>query len=371
MRAVIVDAVRTRFGARGGALASWHAVDLLAYPYDALLRRTGIDAASIDIAVASCRTTIGEQAFNVARGAVLASGWPQSVAAFTIEGSAGAGISALQYATGLIASGGADVVIVSGVETPSRVVAGSSIGIGTGKPFGPRVHERFAADGGLLPPGAVAERMAKQFDFDRAALDEYATESRNRSNRAAIADLDKDFAISVPKRIDRATEADPFLGRDELVHEALDVSALKPLFEPGGLVTAGNMAQPVDGSSAVLIASEAFVKKHNCVPLALVANVVTHGTDARTGDTGVEVAQRVTANLPDSVFLHEDFASTPLAFARNVNANGGALGFGDAGGAAAIALITEAAHHVKSTGQSSLVVVAGTSDTAGAALLTP
>ncbi len=376
MGAVIVDAVRTCAGVRGGALRNWHAVDLLAFSYEGLLGRIDLDPELIDGVVATCRTTVGEQAFNVGRGAVLASGWPQTVSAVSIEGAAGAGISALQYATGLIASGTARAIIVSGVETPSRVVAGSSIGIGTGKPFGPRVHERFANDGGLPAPGVVAERMAERANLGRESLDEWAAQSHERAAAARRAGKNKAYWLPVPLRSDRATELDPSLQFDELLDQPVDLPEFKPLFEPGGNVTAGNMAQPVDASAALLVTSDEFAAHNDLAPLARVVGVVTRGCDALVGENGVRVAREMCdGELPELISVHEDFASTPIAFMKeakvDVNRSGGAIAFGDMGGAAAAAILVELAHEVSSRVTTGLGVVAGTGDVAGAALLAP
>src|SRR5579885_336436 len=118
---VIVDAVRSPIGRRGGGLSTMHPADLLGAVQRALIERAGIDPADVDQVVGGCVTAVGEQSFNVARTAWLAAGLPLSVAATTVDSQCGSGQQATNLAAGLIASGAVDAAIACGVESMSRI----------------------------------------------------------------------------------------------------------------------------------------------------------------------------------------------------------------------------------------------------------
>src|ERR687886_159635 len=156
--AVICAAVRTPVGKRGGGLSGVHAVDLSATVLDALVERTGIDPAVVDDVFWGCVSQVGEQTFNIARNAVLAAGWPESVPGTTVDRQCGSSQQALAFAAASVVSGQADVV-VGGVESMSRVPMGSSHGDGsTGRPLGPRYLARY--DGVFPNQGIGAEMIA-------------------------------------------------------------------------------------------------------------------------------------------------------------------------------------------------------------------
>ena len=123
---VIIDAVRTPVGRRGGGLSTMHPGELLGIAQKALIERTGIDPAEVGQIVGGCVSQVGEQAFNIARTAWLAAGLPQSVAATTVDTQCGSSQQATNLATALVAGGAVDVALACGVEVMSRVPIGSS-----------------------------------------------------------------------------------------------------------------------------------------------------------------------------------------------------------------------------------------------------
>src|ERR1044071_7765907 len=141
--AVIIDAVRTPLGRRDGMLKSWHPVDLLGFTLRGLTQRNKLDPAQIDDVIAGCVGQVGEQALNVARNAVLAAGFPESVPGTTVDRQCGSSQQALHFAAQGVMAGAYDVVVAGGVESMSRVPMGTSVSIG-GAPFGPRMSKRFA-----------------------------------------------------------------------------------------------------------------------------------------------------------------------------------------------------------------------------------
>ena len=143
--AVIVDAVRSPLGKRNGRLKNWHPVDLAAEVMNTLVERTGVDPARIDDVVMGCVMQVGEQALNVARNAVLAAGWPDTVPGTTVDRQCGSSQQAAHFAAQGVIAGAYDIVVAGGVEVMSRVPMGSSVADRNfGFPFGPRVQTRYA-----------------------------------------------------------------------------------------------------------------------------------------------------------------------------------------------------------------------------------
>ena len=145
--AVIVDAIRTPLGRRNGKLKDWHPVDLAAETLKALIDRTGIDPGIVDDVVMGCVMQVGEQAANVARNAVLAAGWPETVPGTTIDRQCGSSQQAAHFAAQGVIAGAYDVVVAAGVEVMTRVPMGASMVDGKfGFPFGPKVGARYAPE---------------------------------------------------------------------------------------------------------------------------------------------------------------------------------------------------------------------------------
>lgn len=370
MDVLVLDAARSPIGQAFGALRNWHPAELLARVLDSLVERSDLEPQIIDAVVAACSVTVGEQALNVGRNAVLGAGWPESVPAHTIDGGvAGAG-HALQSAMGLIESGRAQAIVVAGVESASRVPAGASTGVAVGKPFGALVHARYEELGGLASPASVIEALCAAHGIDRKALDEWAQASRER------------FAVTgrpiVPVDEKPNRPGEKRITADQMC-EAADIEALKPMFESDGIVTAGNMARPGDCASAVILVSRELCERMSLSPLARVASVATLGASPIAGSDGAGVALRAVKDAglsigdPNTVSVYEDSAATPLAFiagadvdASKVNRSGGALATADIGAAAIPAVIGDLA---RSGDGSSLAVFAGTASASTAVVL--
>src|SRR5687767_6557730 len=178
--AVIVGAVRTPVGRRKGSLAGVHPVDLSAHVLRALAERTGIAPADVDDVVWGCVSQVGEQSWNVARNAVLAAGWPESVPATTMDRQCGSSQQALHFAAATVLSGQADLVVAGGVESMSRVPMGSSAA--GADPYGAAVAERYGTS--VFNQGVGAEMMAARWGLSRSQLDEYALASHAAAAKA-------------------------------------------------------------------------------------------------------------------------------------------------------------------------------------------
>ena len=163
--AVIVDAVRTPLGRRNGKLKDWHPVDLAAETLKAVVDRTGIDPGVVDDVVMGCVMQVGEQGINIARNAVLAAGWPESVPGTTVDRQCGSSQQAAHFAAQGVIAGAYDVVVAAGVEVMTRVPMGASMADGKfGYPFGPKVGARYAEQGGLVPQGHLGRADRREVE---------------------------------------------------------------------------------------------------------------------------------------------------------------------------------------------------------------
>src|SRR6188768_3460820 len=136
--AVIVDAVRTPMGKRNGKLSGFHPADLAGEVLKALSDRNDLDPALVEDVIMGCVMQVGAQGLNIGRNAVLASGWPESVPATTVDRQCGSSQQSAHFAAQGVMAGAYDVVVAAGVEVMSMVPMGSSMGSGEfGLPFGP------------------------------------------------------------------------------------------------------------------------------------------------------------------------------------------------------------------------------------------
>ena len=125
--AVIVDAIRSPLGRRNGKLKNWHPVDLASEIMQQLVERNHLDPALVDDVVMGCVMQVGEQSLNVARNAVLAAGWPDTVPGTTIDRQCGSSQQAAHFAAQGVIAGAYDIVVANGVEVMSRVPMGASV----------------------------------------------------------------------------------------------------------------------------------------------------------------------------------------------------------------------------------------------------
>ncbi len=365
--AVIVDAVRVPGGKRGGRLSGWHPVDLAAHVLNALAERNYLDPALVDDVILGCVTQVGEQSLNVARNAVLAAGWPESVPATTIDRQCGSSQQAIHFAAQGVAAGAYDVVIAGGVECMTRVPMGASMVSGPGAPFGPALTQRYAAAGGLVPKGISAEMIAERWGLSRTALDTYGAESQRRGAAATAEGRFEREVVPVPVRDANGRETGEVLAADEGLRPGTTVevlAGLKPAFQAEGVVTAGNSSQITDGASAVLIMSEERAAALGLAPRARFAAFALAGVDPRIMLTGpipatTRVLERAKLTLDDMdrIEINEAFASVVLAWEAEhhadmskVNVNGGAIALGHPLGATGAKLTATLLSELERTG---------------------
>ncbi|HEY7105218.1 MAG TPA: thiolase family protein [Acidimicrobiia bacterium] len=339
--AVIVDAVRTPLGRRNGMLAGWHPVDLSAHVLRALADRNDLDPAVVDDVVMGCVSQVGEQGLNIARNAVLAAGFPESVPATTVDRQCGSSQQALHFAAQGVLAGAYDVVVAAGVESMSRVPMGASMLPGK-DPFGPRVHERYP---GLVPQGLSAEMIAERWGIGREELDAFSLRSHERAARSIDEGRFEREVVGVPATDENGAPTGAELVVDEGVRRDTTLerlAGLKPAFKPDGVVTAGNSSQITDGAAAVLVTSEEAAKRLGLTPRARFHAFALAADDPvlmLTAPIPVtpKVLERAKLTLDDvdRIEINEAFASVVLAWEREVrpdpdrvNVNGGAIALG-------------------------------------------
>jgi acetyl-CoA acyltransferase len=349
--AVLIDAVRTAGGKRNGKLSGWHPVDLAAVALTALVDRNGLDPTLVDDVIMGCVMQVGAQAINIGRNAVLAAGFPESVPATTIDRQCGSSQQAAHFAAQGVIAGVYDIAIAAGVEVMSQVPMGASVmAPNTGAPFGPKVMQRYAAVGGLVPQGISAEMIADKWDLSRSDLDGFGARSQQLALQAtAEGRFDREIIPVKVKARDKETgsivESDEMLTRDEGIRPETTLetlAGLKPAFKPGGKVTAGNSSQITDGASACLIMSERRAEQLGLIPRARFHTFALAGVDPVMMLTGpipatTRALERSGLSIDeiDLVEINEAFASVVLAWEKEhhpdmakVNVNGGAIALG-------------------------------------------
>jgi acetyl-CoA acyltransferase len=375
--AYICDAIRTPFGRYGGALASVRADDLAALPIKALMTRNqNVDWAAMDDLIYGCANQAGEDNRNVARMAVLLSGLPVDVPATTVNRLCGSSLDAIGMASRAIKCGEADLMIAGGVESMTRApfVIGKADG-----PFSRSakmedttlgwrfVNPLIKAQYGIDSMSETAENVAEQFGVNRADQDAFAFRSQQRwaaaHSRGFFTEQIVPVSIAQPKGDPRVLSVDEPPRPDT----KLDVLAkLKPIVKPNGTVTAGNASPLNDGAAAVLMASEAGMKKHGLQPRARVVAVAAAGIEPRIMGFAPSPATRkvlaraaLSLSQMDVIELNEAFAAQALAVTRDLglsdedprlNPNGGAIAIGHPLGASGARLVTTAINQLEVVG---------------------
>ncbi len=359
--AVIVEAVRTPIGKRGGLLRDYHPVELGAICLREILARTGMSAQHIDLVIMGCVSQIGEQGANVARNCVLQAGFPVEVPGMTVDFQCGSSEQAVHLAAALIQSGAADVIIAGGVESMSRIPMGSSFLDGPGTPFTPEMMERY----NIIPQGLSAEVIAERWNIGRSELDEIGFRSHTLAARATEAGWFRKEIIPLPVTLEDGRQVT--MDRDEGIryHPSLEkMAALQPAFKEGGVVTAGNSSQMSDGAAALLVMEQDTAMALGLAPRVRILAQYVIGVDPHSMLTGPipatrRVLQRASLKLDqmDLIEINEAFASVVAAWQREVrpdmdrvNVQGGAIALGHPLGATGAKLMVTLIHALERTG---------------------
>ena len=261
---VVVDVLRTTFGKRGGALANWHPVDLLAFALSRLVERTGVDPARIDDVIGGCVTQAGEQSTNVTRNGWVAAGLPQEVPATTVDRQCGSSQQAVHFAAAGVAAGHYDLAVACGVEVMSRVPMASNARGGTG-PFPPSFLQQI--DGRLWAQFRVAQVLADRWGVTREDMDAFSLESHRRAAEAWDSGHFAKEAVPVPIKAEdgsltgvlaRAGRGHPATSSLESLAGLPPAQSWEPDTAPD--ITAGNSSQTTDGAAAMLIADRSVAE---------------------------------------------------------------------------------------------------------------
>jgi acetyl-CoA C-acetyltransferase len=346
---VIVGAVRTPIGKRGGLLSGLHAAVLLGAAQRALVERTGVDAAAVEQVIGGTVTQAGEQSNNITRTAWLHAGLPSTTGCMTVDCQCGSAQQSAHLVAGLIAAGAIDVGIACGVEAMSRVPLRSNMGGDAGMPrpddWGIDLPNQFVA----------AERIATRRGIGREEVDRFGVRSQTRAGRAWA---EGRFAREVVPVDVGGHVVDRDQGLRDTSLEAL--ATLKPVLEDG-VHTAGTSSQISDGASAVMLADEDWARAHGLRPRArIVAQCLIGAEPYYHLDGPVEATSRVLERSGmkigdlDLFEVNEAFASVVLSWAQvhkpdpdRVNVNGGAIAIGHPVGSTGTRLITTALHELE------------------------
>ena len=365
---VIVEAVRTPVGRRGGGLSSVHPADLLAAAQAALVERSGVDPAAVGQVVTGCVSKVGEQGFNIGRTAWLSAGLPLSVPTTTVDTQCGSSQQATNFAASLVGSGVVDVAIGCGVEVMSRVPIGSDSrrDFGLGRPIPNSYFARYE----MTSQFEGAERIADKWGITRDDTDRFGLASQERAIRAwnedrfagSIVEIDAPDVDEEGKPKDTTHRVAKDEGLRETTLEKL--ASLKPVAREDGVHTAGSSSQISDGAAAVLLMTAERADQLGLTPKARIVDTCLVGVDPVLMLTGpIDASQRLfertglTADDIDTFEINEAFASVVLAWAKEihpdmekVNPNGGAIALGHPLGGTGAVLLTKALYELERTG---------------------
>ncbi|HZM81903.1 MAG TPA: steroid 3-ketoacyl-CoA thiolase [Candidatus Limnocylindrales bacterium] len=342
---VLVEAVRTPIGKRGGWLSHLHAAEILGAALTGLIERADIDANEIEQVLGGCVTQAGEQSNNITRTAWLHAGLPYRTGCLTLDAQCGSGQQAAHLVAGLIAAGAIDAGIACGVEAMSRVALRANVGVDAGQPR----PESWSLD---LPNQFVAaERIAKLRGLTREDLDEFGLRSQlNAAHAWERGHFDREVVPVGGVKRDQGL-------RDTSLHA---LAALKPV-QDDGLHTAGTASQISDGAAAILLMDQEKAHAMGLRPRARILAQTLIGAEPYFHLDGPvtatsHVLKRAGMHLDDiDLFeVNEAFASVVLSWMRGhepdpdrVNVNGGAIALGHPVGSTGARLLTTALHELE------------------------
>ena len=362
--AVIVDAVRSPVGRRGGGLSGIHPVDLSAQVLQALAARNGLDPERVDDVIWGCVSQVGEQAGCIGRYSVLAAGWPESVPGLTVDRQCGSSQQAVHLAAAGVVAGHYDVAVAGGVESMSRVVMGAARASGEhGEPFGPMVRKRY--DNFVFNQGIGAEMIAEEFGLSRTDLDQHALDSHEKAGNAIdegrFVDQIAPITVTAEDGTTTVVTTDEGVRRGGTLEK---LAGLKTPFKEDGVISAGNASQISDGAAALLVTTSELASVYGWTPIARVHSVAVVGADPITMLKGpipatAKVLQRAGMSIDQigTFEINEAFASVSLGWQKStgadyklLNPDGGAMALGHPLGGSGARLMTTMIHRMRAQG---------------------
>ena len=367
--AYIVAAVRTAGAKRNGRLSGIHPAALGGLVLDAVVERAGLDPAAVDDVIFGCVSQAGEQAMHIARNCVLNSRkLPQSVPAVSIDRQCGSAQQAIHFAAQAVMSGTQDVVIAGGVESMSRVPMGSPIatyqqaGLNH-NPMTDHVVEKYKIP--MFSQFIGAEMMAKKYGYSREQTDAFALESHQKAAAATKAGAFTKEILPVKITLPDGSEEMHSLDEGIRYDASMESLGTVKLLSEGGILTAASASQICDGSAAVMVVSEAALKRYNLTPLARIVNLtVTAGDPVIMLEEPLFATEKALARAGlkiddiDLFEVNEAFAPVPVAWLGDVkvdpaklNVNGGAIALGHPLGGTGAKLMTTLVHALHARGK--------------------
>lgn len=358
-QAYIVDALRSPTGRRKGGLAHVHAMDLGAHVLKALVERNQIPADEYDDVIFGCVDTIGSQAGDIARTSWLAAGLPLNVPGTTIDRQCGSSQQALHFAAQAVMSGTQDVIAVGGVQTMTQIPISSAMlagqALGFSDPFSGSKGWQARFGNQSVNQFYAAQRIADHWDISRQQMEAYALESHRRA-------LD---AIAGRRFVNEIVPCEGVWDDETPRHTSLaKMAELEPVSAEFPSITAAVSSQTCDASAALLVVSQAALKRYNLTPRARIHHLSVLGDDPIWHLTAPIAATRaalkkagMNINDIDLVEINEAFASVVMAWAKELdydpaktNANGGAIALGHPLGASGARLMTSLLHQLERSG---------------------
>ena len=357
---VIVEAVRTPIGKRGGWLAGLHAAELLGAAQRAVVERAGVDPALVEQVLGGCVTQAGEQSSNVTRVAWLHAGLPYQTGCLTLDAQCGSAQQAAHLVAGLIAADAIEVGVACGVEAMSRVPLRANLGVDVGRPR----PDSWSID---LPNQYLgAERIAERRGLTRAEVDAFGVRSQQAAAQAwSEGRFDREVvAVEAPVLDDAGapTGETRLVTRDQGLRETTlaGLARLRPVLD-GGLHTAGTSSQISDGAAAVLVMDADRARALGLRPRARIVTQCLIGAEPYYHlDGPVPATERVLGRAGmkiddlDRYEVNEAFASVVLSWMSahrpdpaRVNVNGGAIALGHPVGSTGARLLTTALHELE------------------------
>ncbi len=355
----VVSAARTGVGigkAGKGSLAGSRADLVLAHVLREVATRGRVPFEAVEDVVAGCVTAVGEQGMNVARIAALMAGFPVETCGTTMNRMCGSSQQAIHTAANAIAAGEMDVAIGCGVELMSRTPMGYDAN-GPAPWFPPPTELTSKYE--VVPQGISAEMIAEKWKLSRESLDVFSFESHQKAMKAQAAGAFTreitPFEAILPDGSKQTFATDEGIRPQTTVEK---LGTLKPAFKADGVVHAGNSSQISDGAAAVVLASEAALKKYGLTPRARIVATAVAGADPTIMLTApIPATKKILAKsglrISDIDFfeVNEAFATVPLAWARDTeadlgrtNVRGGAIAIGHPLGASGARIFTTLLH---------------------------
>ena len=366
---VIIDAIRTPLGRRGGVLSKEHPVETSALLLKELAKRNTLSPEVVDDVIYGCVSEVGAQSTNLARNVVLSAGWPYTIPGITLDRQCSSSQQAVHFAANQIGSGVHEIVVAGGTEFMSQIPLGANVGQNLGTPFTKSMADLYD----LTSQGLSAERIAEKWGISREEADEFGADSQQKAARAAREGRFKNEIIPVPgkkkTKNDDGTEnwEDAVIDFDEGIRPSTTpetLAALKASFKENGVHHAGNSSQITDGSAAILLTHPDKAKEMGWTPRARIVSQAVVGSDPALMLTGPITAtplalQRAGLSMRDIdlVEINEAFASVVLSWKREMNAdmskvnvNGGAIALGHPTGCTGARLFATIINELERTG---------------------